>query len=73
MTKKDELRIITNFLKCVKKVYRKQNQNWCVVRDILMNGTSTAGRTSCISKCYDLGIDPYGYKLEFLEERKQCQ
>jgi len=63
MNKDDELRIVKNFLHCMKKAYRQRSQNWMVVRDILMNGTSTSGMTSCITKCRELGIDPYEYSL----------
>lgn len=58
-----ELRILRNFINCMPNTYRKRNCNWVVVRDILMNGTSTAGRTSCIRKCVELDIDPYGYEV----------
>ena len=64
MTKTEELRILKNFINCMTKAYRNRTINWCVVRDILMVGTSTMGSTSCIEKCTILGIDPFGYKLE---------
>jgi hypothetical protein len=67
MNKVDELRIINNFLSCMTKIYRKRTLNYVVVQDILMNGTSTAGRTSCIAKCDELGIDPFGKNL--MEEK----
>lgn len=63
MSKSDELRILNNFIKNMPKVYRKRNVNWIVVQDILLNGTYTAGSTSCIAKCRELGIDPWGYEL----------
>jgi len=63
MDRANDLRIIRNFLEHMPKVYRLRNSNWVVVRDILMNGTSTSGCTSCCEKCRELGIDPYGYKL----------
>ena len=59
-----ERRILVNFINNMTKVYRERNANWVVVRDILLSGTSTSGRTSCIKKCFDLGIDPYSYSLE---------
>ncbi len=65
--KSAELNILRNFTWKMPKTYRNRNQNWVVVRDILMSGTSTAGMTSCIAKCRDLGIDPYGYKLEVVK------
>lgn len=64
MTKEEELRILNNFLDCMTKAYRQRNQNWLVVRDILLNRTSTAGKTSCIAKCIELKIDPWRYELE---------
>lgn len=64
MNKNNELRILKNFLYCMPKIYARRNANYCIVRDILMQGTSTAGMTSCIAKCRELGIDPYGYNLE---------
>jgi hypothetical protein len=60
----DELRVLENFINCMTKVYRQRNVNWAVVRDILMQGTSTSGRTSCTAKCIELGIDPWGYTLK---------
>lgn len=59
-----ELRILKNFIDMMPKIYRKRNQNYVVVRDILMNRSSTAGKTSCIYKCVELGIDPYGKDLK---------
>ncbi len=64
----DELKIVENFINMMPKVYRQRNANHVVVRNILMNGTSTAGMTSCCVKCMELGIDPYGYDLERIEE-----
>ena len=66
--KSAELNILRNFIGMMPKTYRNRNQNWVAVRDILMSGTSTAGMTSCIKKCRDLGIDPYGYTLEQEDE-----
>ena len=63
-TKELELRILSNFINCMPKVYRQRNCNWAVIRDILLNGTSTAGRTSCIDKCIELQINPYGNNFE---------
>jgi hypothetical protein len=60
----NEMNIIKNFLRMMPKVYRERHTNWVVVRDILLSGTSTAGRTSCIEKCLQLGIDPCGHTLE---------
>lgn len=60
----NELIILKNFIDIMPKAYRKRTQNWVVVRDILLNRTSTAGQTSCIKKCRELVIDPYGYELE---------
>lgn len=59
-----EIRLLKNYLSNMPKVYRFRNQNWVVVRDLLMTGTSHAGQTSCIMKCRELGIDPYGYDLK---------
>lgn len=64
MTKSDELRILNNFIENMPKVYRQRNVNWIVVQDILLNGTYTAGSTSCIAKCYELGIVPWGYDFK---------
>lgn len=58
-----ELRLLKNFLYNMPMTYGKRKQNWCVVRDLLMSGTSTAGMTSCIAKCRELGINPYGHNL----------
>lgn len=60
----NELDIIENFIHAMPKTYRARNHNHVVVRDILLRKTSTAGMTSCVMKCYELGIDPYGYALE---------
>jgi hypothetical protein len=57
------IRFIKNYLRKMPRTYRERNQNWCVVRDLIMSGTSTAGMTSCIAKCNDLGIDPYGHEI----------
>jgi hypothetical protein len=64
MSEQDELRIVKNFINCMSKAYRMRSANYRVIGDILMQGTSTAGQTSCIAKCRELGIDPYGYTLE---------
>ena len=58
MKKNDELRIVKNFLDNMPKTYRRRNANWSVVQDILMQGTRTAGHTSCCEKCRELGIAP---------------
>lgn len=58
-----ELRLIKNFLDCMTKAYRNRTVNWVVVRDLIMSGTSTAGKTSCIVECQRIGIDPWGYRL----------
>jgi len=59
-----QLRILKNFISNMPKTYRQRNVNSVVVRDILMNGTSTAGQSSCIAKCRELGIDPDGHTLD---------
>lgn len=64
MNNTESLRVLQNFLHCMPKLYRKRHDNAAVVRDILLAGTSTAGRTSCIALCRELEIDPYGYELE---------
>jgi len=64
MTTDETLRILENYLDMMPKVYSKRHSNWVVARDLLLNRTSTAGRTSCIAKCRDLGIDPYGHDLK---------
>jgi len=58
-----ELRILKNYIDNMPKVYRKRHVNFVIVQDILLWGTSTAGKTSCVNKCIELGIDPYGYDL----------
>lgn len=58
-----QLDILKNYIQMMPKVYRKRNRNSIVVRDILMYRTSTAGHTSCIRKCIELGIDPDGYNF----------
>ena len=60
----DEIRLLKNYLSHMPKVYGQRNYNWCVVRDLIMSGTSHAGMTSCIMKCHELGIDPYRYDLK---------
>ena len=70
-TKEYELRIIRNFLSCMTKAYRRRTLNWVVVQDILMQGTSTAGATSCITKCREIGIEPYEYCCIFFEQRSE--
>ena len=67
MNKEDELRILRNFIRQKPIIYGVKTQNWVVVMDILLSGTSTGGRTSCIKKCIELGIDPYGHKCEVLK------
>jgi hypothetical protein len=62
--KKYEKNILKNYIGCMTKAYRLRTINWCVVRDILLNGTSTAGKTSSINKCIELDIDPYSYDLD---------
>ncbi len=59
-----EIRLLKNYLSNMPKTYRARHINWVIVRDLLMSGTSTAGMTSCITKCHDLGIDPWGYELK---------
>lgn len=59
-----EIRLLKNYINKMPKVYRKRNVNWVIVRDLIMQGTSTAGRTSCITRCHDLGIDPWGYEVK---------
>lgn len=60
----NELKIVDNFLHAMPKTYRQRNANHVVIRDILLRQTSTAGMTSCVMKCHELGIDPYGYDLK---------
>lgn len=59
-----ELRLLKSYLYHKPKTYRQRNTNWVIVRDLLMANTSHAGMTSCIMKCHELGIDPYGYDLK---------
>ena len=59
-----ELRILKNHIELMPKVYRKRNQNWVIVKDLLQAMTSKGGRSSSISKCYELGLDPDDYQLE---------
>lgn len=59
----NEIDIIKNFLYRMPKTYRTRTANHKVIHDILLARTSTAGMTSCIKKCYELEIDPYGYTL----------
>lgn len=66
--KKYEKNILKNFINCMTKAYRLRTPNQAVVRDILLNGTSTAGQTSCIRRCIELNIDPDGYELESEDE-----
>jgi len=63
MNKYDELRILNNYIHHMPKTYRQRNDNASIVHDILLSGTSTAGRTSCITKCRELGIDPYKHEF----------
>ena len=64
MEKAEALRILRNFISCMPKVYRQRYDNAVVVRDIILSGTRTAGRTSCNDYCRELGIDPYGHTLK---------
>ena len=59
-----QIDILHNFIEMMPKVYRKRNCNWIVVRDILLYRTTTSGKTSCIKKCLELGIDPFGYTFK---------
>lgn len=59
----NELQIVKNFLNNMPKAYRKRNPNWVVVRDILLQHTSTAGSMSCRDKCFELGIKPDAYSI----------
>ena len=61
--KEYELRILRNYLSMMPKTYRKRTVNFVIVRDLIMQGTGTAGSTSCGKKCVELGIDPYGYEI----------
>lgn len=61
---KFELRILRNYERLISKAYRQRTDNATLVHNILMAGTSTAGRTSCCEKCRELGIDPYGYEIK---------
>lgn len=58
-----ELRILRSYIRHMPKVYRKSNDNWVIVRDLIMNGTGRAGMTSCLIECTRLGINPYGRVL----------
>jgi len=60
----ETLRILKNYIGKMPKVYRQRNDNAAIVHDLILSSTSTAGRTSCIAKCRELGIDPYGHDLE---------
>jgi len=60
----ETLRILKNYISVMSKIYRQRNDNAAIVHDLILSGTSTAGRTSCIAKCRELGIDPYGHDLE---------
>lgn len=64
MDKAESLRIIRNYLARMPKTYRARNTNAMVVRDIILHGTRTAGQTSCMEYCQDIGIDPCGYTLK---------
>jgi len=64
MNIEDELRIVKNFLNSMTKSYASRTLNLRVVGDILLIGTRTSGMTSCVAKCRELGIDPYGHNLE---------
>ena len=66
--KEEYLRVLRNCLALLPKTYAKQNSNWIIVQDLVMQGTSRAGRTSSIAKCYELGIDPYRKNLEPLSK-----
>jgi hypothetical protein len=61
---KFQLDILRNYIDMMPKTYRKRNRNSVVVRDILMYRKNTAGQTSCIKKCIELGIDPDGYDFK---------
>lgn len=67
MSNKECKRILINFINNMPKVYRKRNQNWQIVRDILLMGTSKSGMTSSIEKCIELKIDPYKYSICYEE------
>jgi len=58
-----QVRILSNIRYENKRMAR--TYNWVLVRDYIMSGTSTAGRTSCIRHCEHLGIDPYGYMVDY--------
>jgi hypothetical protein len=60
----EELRLLKNYLHNKSKAYRQRTPNYVVVRELIMSGTSHAGMTSCIMKCHELGINPYGYDLK---------
>jgi hypothetical protein len=68
MNNNETLRILKNFISMSSKIYRQRNDNAAIVGDLILAGTSTGGRTSCIAKCRELGIDPYGHNLEIGEE-----
>lgn len=58
-----EKRMIRNAMNYMSKAHIKRTQNWVIVQRILMQGTSTAGMTSSVTKCRELGFDPYGYGM----------
>ncbi|MEG1365685.1 MAG: hypothetical protein RSC96_00555 [Oscillospiraceae bacterium] len=63
--KQIELRVLESFIRNMPKAYRKRTHNWVVVNDILL---PALGQTSCIDKCKELGIKPFGYTLERVKD-----
>ena len=63
MTNNESMRILRNFLAMMPKTYRKRTPNWVVVRDVILSGTRTAGCTSCMRYCHNIGIDPDAYVI----------
>ena len=41
-----------------------KSPNWKKVKDYLMNGTSTGGKTSATEQCLFLGIEPDDYRID---------
>jgi len=59
-TNATDKQIIKNYLDMHR---RRGRTNWEIVRDLLLTGTSHAGRTSACRKCLEIGIDPDGHDL----------
>ena len=62
----NEFQIVKNVINVSRGLRR--TMNWYKVQQVLLNGTTHAGKTSSINKAIELGVDPYSLKWEKWEK-----